>query len=64
MSNEHRNFIDYFSVCGLDVKSGLEPEPNEANGNLNFIFFQPFWEFFIFQFSIYVFLIEKFLKLL
>lgn len=30
MSLEVKNFIDYFVVCGLDVKSGLEPEPNEA----------------------------------
>lgn len=37
MSIEHRNFIDYFAVCGLDVKSGLEPEPNEANGKLTFL---------------------------
>ena len=27
-----RNFIDYFAVCGLDVKMGLELEQNEAYG--------------------------------
>lgn len=32
MSIEVKNFIDYFVVCGLDIKSGLEPEPNEAYG--------------------------------
>ena len=37
---EERNFIDYFAVCGLDVKTGLELESNEANGNhiLNLFF--------------------------
>ena len=32
MSLEAKNLIDYFSVCGLDIKSGLEPELNEVYG--------------------------------
>ena len=32
MSFEVKNFVDYFSICGLDIKSGLEPELNEAYG--------------------------------
>lgn len=31
---ESRNLIEYFALCGLDVKSGLESEPNEAYGIL------------------------------
>jgi hypothetical protein len=30
MNFDSKNLIDYFCVCGLDVNSGLEPEPNET----------------------------------
>jgi hypothetical protein len=43
MSSEFKNLIDYFVVCGLDIKSGLEPEPSEAYaGNTSFPFFNLF----------------------
>lgn len=29
---EAKNFIDYFALCGLDVKSGLESEQNDSYG--------------------------------
>jgi hypothetical protein len=30
------NLVDYFAVCGLDVKSGLEPEPqDDSSGNMS-----------------------------
>ena len=32
MSFEAKSFIDYFAVCGLDVKSGLEPDCSESYG--------------------------------
>jgi hypothetical protein len=35
MSLEVKNFIDYFVICGLDIKNGLEPEPNEAYYGIN-----------------------------
>jgi hypothetical protein len=31
---DERNFIDYFAVCGLDVKMGLELESSETCGNI------------------------------
>lgn len=31
---ESRNLIDYFALCGLDVKSGLESEPTDSYGKL------------------------------
>lgn len=30
-----RNFVDYFAVCGLDIKMGLELETNETCGKKN-----------------------------
>jgi hypothetical protein len=30
MNFDSKNLIDYFCICGLDIKSGLEPEPNET----------------------------------
>jgi hypothetical protein len=34
--NMIRSFVDYFVVCGLNIKSGLDP--NEVYGELNFEF--------------------------
>lgn len=35
---EAKNFIDYFALCGLDVKSGLESEPVDAYGTFQHTF--------------------------
>ena len=51
MRIESNNLIDYFVVCGLNIKSRLEP--NESYGK----FFKFNYEFFLIQFP-FLFLIR------